>query len=1100
MFFRKIQNSRFIFVKNIKSIFNKVCIFLLFKIIILSSLNSTSTSYLNQISIKLHPQSDGNINIITTRGDRNCPNQIWDQKGNSHDDYDKCNPNLLNIDYTLYLKWDSSFQDCSYMFENKGVLTEIDLTNFDTSNVINMRNMFSNCVSLQKVILPSISCDKLQNIEEIFKGCTSLKSVEFHYNNFNTKNVNNMERMFENCNSLISINFPNNFDTSSVTKMNDMFSGCSSLTTINLNKLRTSKVNNFACLFSNTKLNYYDIMHFETNLLTDTQFMFYNCQNLISLNLSNFNWEKINNMEEMFSENGNLKLIDFGKIEIKEDVKVKNIFKNSNNKIIIYINKKNPEDLFRETNQNFIIVECGDENPENIKQNYQENKIVCVQSCRNLKNFKFKFEKRCNNECPSGTVKNITNFLCQKNLTTSPETLSSYAIPKPPIPLSTHLNIPQQIITEKAKADLLNTGNIEKPIPTNVTILCDVREFFLENCQNIFQTGEDKAKFVQNIINDILNGNLNDILSSIVKDGKLIFKQEENQKYQISTISGQKLLENLTSIDFGECEKLLKENYSLNLSEELLIFKIENIIEGINIPIIDYAVFNDNGSMALNLSLCDNLFFDYNIHVSVNSDEIYKYNLSSEYYSDLCKQYNFGDKDMTIYDRKYEYNYKNLSLCEYNCTYLRYDFNTSKVECKCPPKNDLINSDDKNNKENKQLLNTVEAEKRNINFDVTQCINLVTTKEGIITNTAFYIMLIIIVILIIVGIVFCCKSYRDLELIFDNIIETVFPEKKGKKKYRNKKNKKNPPKKTYMERMIKIKNNNRKWNNSKNKIKKSNTKNKINKKNVSASSFDTMSEDNNNSRINIYENDYEMNILSFYDALKYDKRKLKEYYCSLICRKQILIYSFLNNGDYTPGIIKKFIFFLAFALHFGVNAIFFNDDIMHQIYEDNGSYNFIYQLPYICYSLIIANAILKIILQTLIYIEKYLVAIKKQNNRLLAIHQKKKILKCIMIKYIIFFVICSAILVLFWIYLTCFSAVYKNTQIHLIKNTLISFGFTCFYPIILCIIPGIFRSDSLTTYKKETTSKIKGVRNTSKKVLLKDREYVYNISKILQIL
>ena len=78
--------------------------------------------------------------------------------------------------------------------------------------------------------------------------------------------------------------------------------------------------------------------------------------------------------------------------------------------------------------------------------------------------------------------------------------------------------------------------------------------------------------------------------------------------------------------------------------------------------------------------------------------------------------------------------------------------------------------------------------------------------------------------------------------------------------------------------MIKIKNDNRKWNNSKNKIKKSNTKNKINKKNISASSFDTMSEDNNNSRINIYENDYEMNILSFYDALKYDKRKLKEYY------------------------------------------------------------------------------------------------------------------------------------------------------------------------------------------------------------------------------
>ena len=656
------------------------------------------------------------------------------------------------------------------------------------------------------------------------------------------------------------------------------------------------------------------------------------------------------------------------------------------------------------------------------------------------------------------------------------------------------MNIPQQIITNKIVTNSSYTNNVDEIIKTNVTILCNVREFFLGNCHNIFQTEEDKAKFAQNVINNILNGNLSDILTSIVREGKLILKQEENQKYQISTISGQKFLENLTSIDFGECEKLLKENYSLNLSEELILFKIENIIEGINIPIIDYAVFNNNGSMALNLSLCDNLFLEYNIPVSIDSNEIYKYNLSSEYYSDLCKQYYFDEKDMTIYDRKYEYNYKNMSLCEYNCTYLRYNSNTSKVGCQCPPKNDLIDSDNKNNKENKQLLNTVEAEKKNTNFDVTQCINLVTTKDGIITNTAFYIMLVIIVILIIVGIVFCCKSYRDLDLILDTIIEKVFPEKKGKKYYRNKKHKKNPPKKSHMKRMIK--NNRKKGNNQKGTIKKSNTNNK----NASASSFDTMNGDNSNLRVDIYDNDYELNILPFNDALKYDKRKLSEYYFSLICRKQILIYSFFNNGDNTPGIIKKFIFFLAFALHFGVNAIFFTDEIMHKIYEDNGSYNFIYQIPFICYSLLIANAVLKIILQILIYIEKYLVEIKKQKNRFFAMNLKKKSLKCIMIKYIIFFVMCSMILVLFWIYLTCFSAVYKNTQIHLIKNTLISFGFTCAYPLILCIIPGILRKDSLTTFKKEATRKIKGIRNTSKKIILKNREYAYNVSRVLQIL
>ena len=590
MLFKQIPNSRFIFSNNIMSIFNKIYIFLLFNIIIFSSLNFiSSSSYLNQIAIKLHPEYDGNIDIMNERGNRQCPNEIWDQDGNGHNDENKCNPYLFSKEYTLYLKWDSPFQDCSYMFENKKALIEIDLTSFDASNVNNMGKMFSYCTSSQKVILPSISGNNLLNVEEMFNGCTSLKSVEFHNNNFNTRSINNMERMFENCKNLISINFPDNFDTSNVDKMNDMFSGCSSLSTINLSKFITSKVNNLARLFRNTNLNYYDINHFETHQLTDTQSMFCNCQNLISLNLSNFSWEKINDMQEMFSENGNLKLIDFGKSEIKVYVNVKNIFKNSNNKIIIYINKINPEDLFKETNQNFIIAECGDESPENIKQNYQQNKIVCVQSCRNLKNFKFKLEKRCYDECPSGTIKNNTSFLCQKNLIISPEAISSTVISKAQIPLSTHLNIPQQIITDEAEANSLNTENIEKQIPTNVTILCDVREFFLGNCQNIFQSGEDKAKFAQNIINDILNGNLSDILSSIAKDGKLIFKQEENKKYQISTISGQKLLENLTSIDFGECEKLLKDNYSLNLSEELILFKIENIIEGINIPIIDYV-------------------------------------------------------------------------------------------------------------------------------------------------------------------------------------------------------------------------------------------------------------------------------------------------------------------------------------------------------------------------------------------------------------------------------------------------------------------------------------------------------------------------------
>ena len=537
----------------------------------------------------------------------------------------------------------------------------------------------------------------------------------------------------------------------------------------------------------------------------------------------------------------------------------------------------------------------------------------------------------------------------------------------------------------------------------------------------------------------------------MVNEGKIISIEEDDSTYQISTITTQKNLENISSIDFGECEKILKNNYSLNLSEELIIIKIEHIYEGINIPIIEYALFSNNGSIPLDLTKCENYFLEYNTQVSLDSNEIYKHDLSSEYYSDSCKQYTSQDADMTIYERKNEYNEKNMSLCEYNCIYIKYLVNTSKVQCKCAAKNDLVFNNNTRNKDNKQLLSQVETEKKNTNFDVTQCINLITEKEGIVTNTAFYILLFIIAFFVVIGIIFCCKGYNDLAETIDEIIYKMFSEKKAKSKnknkYKNKKDKnkdKNPPKKLIFNNSIrdkkanknnnmvgnKIMNRNMKRNISRTSNKKLNVKNNDTTNNKdgskSQSSLETLNEDDSFSN-DLYDNDYELNFLNFSEALKYDKRELREYYCSLICYKQIIIYSFFNIGDYTSGIIKKFIFFLSFALHYASNAVFFNDNIMHQIYIDNGSYNFIYQIPFICYSFIISNVVLRIIMETLVLVEKNVLEIKRQKTKILAEEQKKKSLRCIMIKYIIFFILCSVLLIGFWIYLTCFSAVYQKT-------------------------------------------------------------------------
>jgi hypothetical protein len=239
-----------------------------------------------------------------------------------------------------------------------------------------------------------------------------------------------------------------------------------------------------------------------------------------------------------------------------------------------------------------------------------------------------------------------------------------------------------------------------------------------------------------------------------------------------------------------------------------------------------------------------------------------------------------------------------------------------------------------------------------------------------------------------------------------------------------------------------------------------------------------------NKNIPDYDNDYELNSLSYPEALKYDKRTCCDYYMSLIKYKQLFAFTFCSFNDYNSGIIKKFILFLSFALHYTINALFFTDSNMHQIYEDGGDYNFSYQFPKILISAISSTVILRIILHTLVLADKSILQVKNQNTYDLAKSMKTRVLKCIKIKFAIFFVVNFILLVLFWFYLTCFNAVYAKTQIYLIENTFISFGISLVYPFVINIIPSVLRMNSLDK---------KNMKNNKESCL-------YSTSKVMQLL
>ena len=91
--------------------------------------------------------------------------------------------------------------DMSYMFAGCTSLTEIDFTNWNTSNVTNMSGMFEKCT-----------------------GLTQLDLV-----NFDTSNVTSIDAMFKNANKITLLNFGTKFNKLSG---NEMFAGASALTTI----------------------------------------------------------------------------------------------------------------------------------------------------------------------------------------------------------------------------------------------------------------------------------------------------------------------------------------------------------------------------------------------------------------------------------------------------------------------------------------------------------------------------------------------------------------------------------------------------------------------------------------------------------------------------------------------------------------------------------------------------------------------------------------------------------------------------------------------------------------------------------------------------
>ena len=108
-----------------------------------------------------------------------------------------------------------------------------------------------------------------------------------------------MFAFFEN---LTEIRGLNQVDTSEVTNMSFMFFGCQNLSSLDLSNFNTTKATSMAEIFWNCKkLTNLNVSSFDTSKVNDMYDMFNGCENLEHLDLRGFNTNKVTNMSMMFA-------------------------------------------------------------------------------------------------------------------------------------------------------------------------------------------------------------------------------------------------------------------------------------------------------------------------------------------------------------------------------------------------------------------------------------------------------------------------------------------------------------------------------------------------------------------------------------------------------------------------------------------------------------------------------------------------------------------------------------------------------------------------------------------------------------------------------
>ena len=347
--------------------------------------------------------------------------------------------------------------------------------------------------------------------------------------------------------------------------------------------------------------------------------------------------------------------------------------------------------------------------------------------------------------------------------------------------------------------DIFTDNNIDSDVDINedTDIYTDI-----DKSEKIFEKETTKIEqncTIDNILNNVCNekiinnDEIKDIYNKMEQDilNKNYSKNPiitGNAAFHITEYDNQTNNYNISSVDLGICEEIIKNIYEIPEEESLIIFKSDIKNEDLTATYVQYEIFDPCTLQKIDLDICKDIPVTINSTNNLDEKAIILYDSLQEYgynlfnsddifYNDICSRYTSENgTDMTLNDRKkLLVEYSNIPLCQANCSFMFYNSSNNMTTCSCPIQTKNTSLEQSNIIFNKALLfNTFYLSISNSNFRVMKCYKLFFSLEGQIYNFGSYILIFNILIFIIL-MVFCFVSeIKKINYFIDIVIKAKF--------------------------------------------------------------------------------------------------------------------------------------------------------------------------------------------------------------------------------------------------------------------------------------------------------------------------------------